>query len=53
MLAEKGMTICWTVDVTVVVLVVLTSSKNIHKETVKKVKTDIKSKSRSLFINLF
>lgn len=50
MFEEKGTTTCWTAVVTVDVLVVLTSSKKIHKVTVKKVKTDTNKRSRSLSI---
>lgn len=40
---------CWTEELTVDVFVVLISSNIIHKNTVTKVNTEIRNRSRSLF----
>lgn len=50
MVGDSGVTICCTGAVVVVVLAVLMSSNEIHKRTVKKVKTDTKRRSRSFSI---
>lgn len=49
MVAEIGADNCCTVELTVEVFVVLINSKVIHKNTVMKVNSDIKNRSRSLF----
>ena len=53
MVGENGVITCATVELTVVVLTVLTNSKKTHKLTVRNVNTEISTISRSLFIDFF